>query len=54
MTKEEIISAVKNLAMSQGSYGRLLEQLENNEEALDYLAEQNFSDVVDMVMFLES
>lgn len=54
MTKEEIISAVKKLAMSQGSYGRLLVQLENNKEALDYLAEQNFADVVDMVLFLES
>lgn len=54
MTKEEILSAVKNLAMSQGSYGRLLEQLENNDELLDTLVEQNFNDVVDMVMWLES
>lgn len=54
MTKEEILSAVKNLAMSNGSYGRLLKELENNEKALDYLVKMNFGDVVDMVMFLES
>jgi hypothetical protein len=48
------LAAVRNLAMSQGSYGRLLEQLENNEELLDNLVEQNFSDVVDMVLYLES
>ena len=54
MNREEILSAVRSLAMSQGSYGRLLEQLENNEELLDNLAEQNFGDVVDMVLYLES
>jgi len=54
MGREEILAAVRNLAMSQGSYGRLLEQLENNDELLDTLVEQNFNDVVDMVMWLES
>lgn len=54
MNREQILAAVRNLAMSQGSYGRLLEQLENNEELLDNLVEQNFSDVVDMVLYLES
>lgn len=54
MGREEILAAVRNLAMSQGSYGRLLERLENNDELLDTLVEQNFNDVVDMVMWLES
>ena len=54
MNREQILAAVRNLAMSQGSYGRLLEQLENNEELLDNLVEQNFSDVVDLVLYLES
>lgn len=54
MGREEILAAVRNLAMSQGSYGRLLEQLENNDELLDTLVEQNFNDVVDMVMWLEN
>jgi len=54
MNREQILAAVRNLAMSQGFYGRLLEQLENNEELLDNLVEQNFSDVVDMVLYLES
>ena len=54
MGREEILAAVRNLAMSQGSYGRLLERLENNDELLDTLVKQNFNDVVDMVMWLES
>jgi hypothetical protein len=54
MNREQILAAVRELAMSQGFYGRLLETLERNENALAYLEKQNFGDVVDMVMFLES
>ena len=53
MNEEQILSAVESLSHSQGFYGRLLEQLNENPEALSYLAEQNFGDVVDLVMFLE-
>lgn len=53
MDKTEILEAIAGLACSQGSYGRLYEQIKDNEEALDYLADQKFSDVVDMIMFLE-
>jgi hypothetical protein len=53
MNREQILAAVKELAKSQGFYGRLLETLRNNEKALAYLEEQKFGDVVDMVMFLE-
>ncbi len=54
MKREEILAAIKNLALSQGFYGRLLERIENDETILDTLEEQNFGDVVDMVMWLES
>ena len=53
MNEEQILAAVERLACSQGFYGRLYEELVNNEEYLHYLAEQKFGDVVDMVMFLE-
>lgn len=53
MTKKEILETFKSLARSQGSYGRLLEQIKDNDEALTYLEEQNFKDSVDLVMFIE-
>lgn len=58
MKKEEILSAIRSLAASQGFYGRLLIALSSDEPDcvayLDYLEEQNFKDTVDLVMFLES
>ena len=54
MTAQEILANIRMLAQSQGYYGRLLEAVTENPEALDYLAEQEFEDVVDMIMFLES
>lgn len=58
MKKEEILSAIRSLAASQGFYGRLLMALSSDEPDavayLEYLEEQNFKDVVDLVMFLES
>lgn len=58
MKKEEILSAIRSLAASQGFYGRLLIALSSDEPDsiayLEYLEEQNFKDVVDLVMFLES
>lgn len=53
MNKEEILSAIRTLAMSQGFYGRLLKAIEENEEILDDLVAQNFGDVVDLVMYIE-
>jgi hypothetical protein len=53
MNEEQILSAVESLSHSQGFYGRVLEHLNENKEALSYLAKQNFGDVVDLVMFLE-
>lgn len=58
MKKEEILSAIRSLATSQGFYGRLLILLTSDEPDavayLNYLEEQNFKDTVDLVMFLES
>lgn len=54
MTREEILENIKMLAQSQGYYGRLLRAIEEDETILDTLEEQNFNDVVDMVLFLES
>ena len=57
MNREQILSAIRSLAASQGFYGRLYERLtdgsEEAEEALDLMEEQSFGDVVDMVMWLE-
>lgn len=58
MKKPEILQAIRSLAASQGFYGRLLMALTSDEPDcvayLDYLEQQNFKDVVDLVMFLES
>ena len=58
MKKKEILNAIRSLATSQGFYSRLLISLSSNEPDsvayLEYLEEQNFKDVVDLVMFLES
>ena len=54
MNKEQILNAIKSLARSQGFYGRLLEVINEDETILDELVEQNFTDSLDLVMFLES
>ena len=53
MKRDEILTAVRQLAQSQGSYGRLLQSLDGNDEALDYLESLNFNDTLDMVLYLE-
>jgi hypothetical protein len=53
MTKEQILDAIKSLAMSQGFYGRLLRSINENPAILDELESQHFSDSLDMVMYLE-
>lgn len=58
MNKEQILDAIHSLAASQGFYGRLYDTLtdgsEQSDEFLATMEEQNFNDVVDMVMWLES
>lgn len=58
MTKQAIKENISMLAQSQGFYGRLLNQIEEDEAVLDYLHEQSiqecWKDAVDMVLSIES
>ena len=58
MTKEAIKKNIATLAQSQRFYGRLLNQIEDDEAVLDYLYEQSvqegWKDAVDMVISIES
>ena len=58
MNKEQILDAIRSLAASQGFYGHLYNALtsgtEEAEEFMEQMEAQNFGDVVDMVMWLES
>lgn len=58
MNKEQILLAILALASSQGFYGSLYNKLsdgsEASEEALSIMEKQNFSNAVDMIMWLES
>lgn len=57
MNRQEILSSIQSLSMSQGFYGRLYQFLTNGnneaEEYLNKLEEQKFNDVVDLVMYIE-
>lgn len=57
MTRNEILNTIRRLSMSQGFYGRLLRDMEANEEfAEDVLSEleaQNFGDAVDLALYIE-
>ena len=57
MNRQEILSSIQSLSMSQGFYGRLYQFLTNgNDEAEEYLnklEEQKFNDVVDLVMDID-
>ena len=58
MKRDEILATIKDLAQSQGSYGRLLQDLENMPKELYNivmadLEAQNFKDAVDLVMYIE-
>jgi hypothetical protein len=49
---------IRNLAKSQGLYGRLLEEIEeldvaDLENLIHFLEEKNFKDEVDFVLFYE-
>ena len=53
MTKEQILNEIKMLSHSQGFYGRLLRDINDNPEILDRLEEQNFQEPLDLIFFLE-
>ena len=53
MNREQILSTIKSLAMSQGFYGRLLCAINEDENIMDQLVAQNFKDSLDMILYLE-
>lgn len=57
MNKEQILNEIKELAQSQGSYGRLYRDLTDGSEQaeimLNTLVEQNFKDKVALVLYIE-
>lgn len=57
MNRQEILSSIRNLSMSQGFYGKLYQFLiGGSDDAEKYIAElerQNFNDAVDLVMYIE-
>ena len=58
MNREQILDVFRQLASSQGFYGRLLARInsadeDTRDEFLSNLEEQNFSDAVDLIMYLE-
>jgi hypothetical protein len=57
MNKKQILAEIKNLASCNGFYSRLYDFIINDEtgpEFLDFLERQRFSDVINMILFLES
>jgi len=62
MKRQQIIDTIKDLAKSQGLYGRILvgmrelEELdpEAYEKNMQFLEEQNFKDAVDLVLYFET
>lgn len=57
MNKEEILNSIQGLSKSQGLYGSLYNKLsdksEESEAYLEFLADQDFGDIVDLVMYIE-
>lgn len=58
MDREEMMAIFKDLARSQGFYGRLVEAIEeadpwDRDNFWDELESKNFRDTVDLVMYLE-
>lgn len=57
MKFEEILNGIKELAKSQGFYGRLYRDLMEDKELMENFKKaterQNFTDIVDFVMWLE-
>jgi hypothetical protein len=58
MKRDQILATFRSLAQSQGFYGRLLSQIESvdeetREDFLSDLESRNFSDPVDLIMWIE-
>lgn len=53
LKKDDILRCVKSLAKSQGFYSALYNNLINKPELLEHLEKQEFSDYIDLILFLE-
>lgn len=57
MTAEQIRSMIEVLAKSQGSYSRLLRDIDEDSSILEELErickENNITDIVDLIMYME-
>ena len=49
----KVIGWIHDLSYSNGFYGRLEKQIQEDRDLLRYLGNQDFDDILDMVMFLE-
>lgn len=59
MKREEMLKCFKQLAQSQGMWGRLLQQIdemdeESRENMWAQLEAKNFKDRLDLIMFIEN
>ena len=53
MTGKELINGIASLAQSQGSYGRLLKELQDvDQETIDRVA-SNFNNMLDFILAYE-
>ena len=53
MDKKKILETIISLSQSQGFYCRVLNEIRENPEILDYLEKQNFKEPLDLVLYLE-
>ena len=49
----KVIGWIHDLSYSNGFYGRLEKQIQEDRDLLRYLGNQDFDDILDMVMFIE-
>ena len=62
MTRQQILDTIKDLARSQGLYGRIYNAIQSLKEAdkeqydsfMNHLVNQQFSNPVDLVLFFEA
>lgn len=54
MNKEQILSTIRSLANSQGCYTRFYKEVLEEPKILEILEEQQFRNVVDLILFLEN
>ena len=50
----KVIGWIHDLSFSQGFYGRLEKQIQEDRDFLRFLGNQDFKSILDMIMFLES